>query len=292
MIIEGKISMNKDCLRVSIISLIVNVFLSFIKIMAGIIGRSTAMVSDGIHSLSDILSTIIVIIGLKLSNKDEDNIHQYGHERFENVASIILSFLLFMTGALIAFNSIKNINDKIFIIPSKVTIIIALISILSKELMYQFTIITSKKYNSDSLKADAWHHRSDALSSIVSLLGIYFTIKGFVYMDLIASIIISIIIVKISVDIFIESINKLLDTSCNIEILKEIENIVLNTKGVTGIDLLKTRQFGNKIYIDLEITANKNISFKKSHDIAHKVHDNIENNINDVKHCMVHINPK
>ena len=284
--------MNKECLRVSIVSLIGNVFLSFIKIISGLFGKSMAMISDGIHSLSDIISTVIVIIGLKISSKEEDTIHQYGHERLENVASIILSFLLFITGTIIAFNSIKNINDNHFIVPGRITILIALISILIKELMYQYTMIVSKKYNSDSLKADAWHHRSDAISSVVSLLGIYFTIKGYIYMDLIASILISIIIVKISIEIFIESINKMLDTACNPQTIKEIENIVLSTKGVTGIDLLKTRQFGDKIYIDLEITANKSISFERSHKIAHNVHDNIEKNIKEVKHCMVHINPK
>ena len=284
--------MKKKLINVSILTLIINVFLSIIKIISGLIGKSVAMVSDGVHSLSDIISTVIVIVGLKISEKEEDDTHQYGHERFENVASIILSFLLFITGAFIAFNSIKNINDKAFVIPSKITILVALLSIITKELMYQYTIHIGKKYNSDALKADAWHHRSDAISSIVSLIGVYFTIKGFIYMDLIASILIAIIIVKISVEIFIESINKMLDTSCDDKTLKEIENIVLNTKGVTGIDLLKTRRFGNKIYIDIEITANKKITFKRAHNIAHEVHDNIENKISDVKHCMVHINPK
>ena len=284
--------MKKECIKVSIITLIVNVFLSVIKILSGIIGKSIAMISDGIHSLSDIISTIIVIVGLKISNKKADDEHQYGHERIENVASIILAFLLFLTGILLVLNGIKSINENTIQIPNKITILIAFISIIAKELMYQYTIIASKKYNSDALKADAWHHRSDAVSSIVSLIGIYFTIKGYIYMDLIASVLISIIILKISVEIFIESIDKMLDTSVNNETIKEIESIVLNTKGVTGIDLLKTRKFGNKIYIDLEINADKNITFQESHTIAHNVHDNIENNIYDVKHCMVHINPK
>ena len=284
--------MKNKLIKVSIITLIGNVLLSIIKVLSGIFGKSSAMISDGIHSLSDIISTIIVIIGLKIANKKEDRLHQYGHERFENVASIILSFLLFSTGAIIAFNGVRNINDEIFIIPSKNTIFVALISIIIKELMFQYTINVSKTYNSDALKADAWHHRSDAFSSVVSLIGVYFTIKGFVYMDLIASIIIAIIIVKISIDIFIESINKMLDTSCDKKTINQIKEIALNTEGVTGIDMLKTRQFGSKIYIDIEVTANKKISFKKSHDIAHQVHDNIENNIEEVKHCMVHINPK
>lgn len=158
--------------------------------------------------------------------------------------------------------------------------------------MYWYTIKVSKKYNSDSLKADAWHHRSDALSSVGSLIGIYASIKGLIYMDLIASIIIALIIIKTSIDIFIESIRKMTDTSCNEETINNIKDIIMNTNGVKSIDILKTRLFGNKIYIDLEISADKNITFQESHTICHKVHDEIETKIKDVKHCMIHINPK
>ena len=284
--------MEKNCLKVSIITLLVNVFLCILKIISGILGKSSAMISDGIHSLSDMISTIVVIIGIKISNKNEDTLHQYGHERFENVASIILSFLLFITGALIGITGIKNIHSNTIIIPNLIALIAALISIIIKEWMYHYTIKTAKKYNSDAMKADAWHHRSDAISSIISLIGIYFTIKGYIYMDLIASIIISLIIIKISVEIFIESINKMLDTACSKETIDNIKKIVLKVEGVKGIDLLKTRQFGNRIYVDLEINADKNISFEESHNIAHNVHDKVEKEINNIKHIMVHINPK
>ena len=173
-----------------------------------------------------------------------------------------------------------------------IPLLAALISIITKEWMYWYTIKVSKKYNSDSLKADAWHHRSDALSSVGSLIGIYASIKGLIYMDLIASIIIALIIIKTSIDIFIESIRKMTDTSCNEETINNIKDIIMNTNGVKSIDILKTRLFGNKIYIDLEISADKNITFQESHTICHKVHDEIENKIKDVKHCMIHINPK
>lgn len=284
--------MKEKCIRVSIITLIINVFLSFLKILSGIVGKSSAMISDGVHSLSDILSTVIVIIGLRISNKASDKEHQYGHERFENVASIILSFLLFITGMLIGIKSINNIYNKNFIIPTNISLIAAIISILVKEWMYHYTMKTAKKYSSDSLKADAWHHRSDALSSIISLLGIIFTIRGLVYMDLIASIVITIIIIAISIKIFIDSINKMLDKSCSSETEEQIKKVILSVKGVEGIDLLKTRQFGNKIYVDLEINANKNISFEESHKITHKVHDKVEKEIENIKHVMIHINPK
>lgn len=284
--------MKNECIKVSIITLIINTILSIFKLIAGIIGRSSAMISDSIHSMSDVISTIIVIIGIKLSNKKSDKEHQYGHERFENVASIILSFLLLITGLLIGIKGINNIYTKKFVIPTTIPLLAALISIITKEWMYWYTIKVSKKYTSDSLKADAWHHRSDAFSSVGSLIGIYASIKGLIYMDLIASIIIALIIIKTSIDIFIESIRKMTDTSCNEEIINNIKDIIMNTNGVKSIDILKTRLFGNKIYIDLEISADKNITFQESHTICHKVHDEIETKIKDVKHCMIHINPK
>lgn len=284
--------MKNECIKVSIITLITNSILSIFKLISGIIGRSSAMISDSIHSISDVISTIIVIIGIKLSNKKSDKVHQYGHERFENVASIILSFLLLITGLLIGIKGINNIYTKKFVIPTTIPLLAALISIITKEWMYWYTIKVSKKYNSDSLKADAWHHRSDALSSVGSLIGIYASIKGLIYMDLIASIIIALIIIKTSIDIFIESIRKMTDTSCNEETINNIKDIIMNTNGVKSIDILKTRLFGNKIYIDLEISADKNITFQESHTICHKVHDEIETKIKDVKHCMIHINPK
>ena len=284
--------MIKEGLKVSIITLIVNIILSVIKLLAGVFGKSSAMISDAVHSVSDVISTFIVIIGLKISNKNSDLEHQYGHERYENVASIILSFLLFATGIIIGIDGIKNIYNNTFKTPTLIALLSAILSIIVKEWMYWYTIRVAKKYNSDSLKADAWHHRSDAISSIGSLIGIGFAMKGFLYMDVIASIIISILIIKIAVDIFIESIKKMIDSSCDSETIEKIEKVVLKTKGVIEIESLKTRLFGNKIYIDIEVSANKSISFEESHKIAHKVHDRVEKNIENVKHCMVHINPK
>lgn len=284
--------MIKDGLKVSIVTLIVNVFLSIVKLIAGVIGKSSAMISDAVHSISDVISTFIVIIGLKISNKDNDKEHQYGHERYENVASILLSFLLFITGFIIGVDGIKNLYNNTYSTPSIVALFSAILSIVVKEWMYWYTIRVAKKYNSDSLKADAWHHRSDALSSVGSLVGIGFAMLGLTYMDMVASILISILILKISIEIFVESISKMMDTSCSEEVINEIKKIVLNTKGVIEIESLKTRLFGSKIYIDLEINAKKNISFEESHNIAHKVHDRVEKRIDNVKHCMVHINPK
>ena len=284
--------MIKEGLKVSLVTIIVNILLSFIKLIAGIFGKSSAMISDAVHSISDVISTFIVIVGLKISSKDSDTKHQYGHERYENVASILLSFLLFITGIIIGVDGIKNIYYKTYTNPTVIALISAILSIIVKEWMYWYTIRVAKKFNSDSLKADAWHHRSDAISSIGSLIGIGFAMLGLTFMDTLASILISLLIIKISIEIFIESINKMIDSSCDKETIKNIENLVLKTKGVLEIESLKTRLFGNKIYIDIEICASREMSFEESHKLAHKVHDKVEKNIKNVKHCMVHINPK
>ena len=284
--------MEKACLKVSVVTIIVNFVLSLIKILAGIFGRSSAMISDSIHSLSDVLSTFVVIIGIKLSSKKADEKHQYGHERLENVASLILAILLLSTGVMIGINGIKNIYNNTYVIPTLFALIASIISIAVKEWMYWYTIIVAKKYNSDALKADAWHHRSDALSSFGSLIGIGAAMLGIKCMDVVASIIIAIIIMKIAIEIFIESIKKMIDCSCDDQTIEEIKKIVFETNGVKGIEKIKTRLFGSKIYIDLEINADRNISFEESHNIAHEVHDRVESVLEDVKHCMVHINPK
>ncbi|MBQ9834256.1 MAG: cation transporter [Bacilli bacterium] len=279
-------------IKVSIVTIIVNAVLAIFKLIAGIIGKSSAMISDSVHSFSDVFSTIIVIIGLIIARKKSDDDHPYGHERFENVAGIILAFCLLVTGVLIGVEGINNLIAHDYVVPSKFVLGVAVISIAVKEWMYHYTIKVAKKINSDALKADAWHHRSDALSSVGSLVGIAGTIMGLWYFDIAACIIIALLIIKVSIDIFKEAISKMIDKSCDDETVDQIKSLVFETDGVLGIDELKTRIFGNKIYIDLEITADRNLTFEKAHEIAHDVHDKIEDTISSVKHCMVHVNPK
>lgn len=279
--------------KVSVITIIANSILAIFKFVAGIIGNSNAMISDSVHSFSDVLSTIIVIIGLKISNKQADSEHPYGHERMESIAAFILSALLFITGILIGVEGIKNIfNSSEITKPTLIALVAAVISILVKELMYWYTIYYAKKIKSSSLKADAWHHRSDAFSSIGSLIGIAGSMLGLTILDSITSIIICGFIIKVSYDIFKESLDKVVDHSCNEDTILEIEKEAYEIDGVLNVDLIKTRMFGNKIYIDLEISADKNITLERAHAIAHQVHDNIEDKFKDVKHCMVHVNPK
>ena len=282
----------KIAIKVSVISIILNCLLTLIKFISGVISKSSAMISDSVHSLSDVLSTFVVIIGVKISNKKADSDHPYGHERIECVSAIILSGMLFIIGALIGINGIKNVtNSSNLVIPGVLALIASNISIISKEAMYQYTIRVSKKINSAALKADAWHHRSDALSSIGSFIGILGSRLGFKIFDPLASVIISLCIIKVSIDIFKDAIDKMVDKSCDKEVIDKVISVIEKNESVKNIDDIKTRQFGNKAYVDVEISVDENLLLKDAHKIAEEIHDSVENEINIVKHCMVHVNP-
>ncbi|HZK26932.1 MAG TPA: cation diffusion facilitator family transporter [Thermoclostridium sp.] len=287
-------SNKKIAMTVSWNTIIGNVILFAFKMVAGIIGHSVAMISDAIHSLSDVLSTIIVMIGIKLANKEADKEHPYGHERFESVAAIILAGILVATGIGIGYKGIQTIFSSDYssiIIPSKIALIAAIMSIIVKEAMYWYTRNVAKKINSGALMADAWHHRSDALSSIGSFIGILGSQIGFPVMDSVASLVISFFIIKVSVDIFKDAISKMTDQAVDEEIEKQIYDLALAREGVMGVDKIKTRMFGDKVYVDIEIKIDRLAPLHISHGIAHDVHDAIEKEIPNIKHCMVHVNP-
>lgn len=282
----------KIAIKVSVISIILNCLLTLIKFISGVISKSSAMISDSVHSLSDVLSTFVVIIGVKIANKKADSDHPYGHERIECVSAIILSGMLFVVGALIGINGIKNVtNSSNLVMPGVLALIASIISIISKEAMYQYTIRVSKKINSAALKADAWHHRSDALSSIGSFIGILGSRLGFKIFDPLASVIISLCIIKVSIDIFKDAIDKMVDKSCDKEVIDKVISVIEKNESVKNIDDIKTRQFGNKAYVDVEISVDENLLLKDAHKVAEEIHNSVENEINIVKHCMVHVNP-
>ncbi len=281
-------------MKVSWVTIIINILLSAFKLGAGIIAHSGAMLSDAVHSASDVFSTVIVIIGVKIAEKGSDSDHPYGHERMECVAALLLSALLFVTGIGIGISGIRKIiaaEHQKLIIPGTLALIAAILSILIKEGMYWYTRNAAKQIHSSALMADAWHHRSDAFSSAGSFAGIYGARLGFPILDPLASVIICIFIAKAAIDIFRDAIGKMTDKSWDEKTIAEIRTMVLSETGVLGIDQLKTRLFGDKVYVDIEILADGNLTLTASHDIAHRVHDAIEDHFPRVKHCMVHVNP-
>ena len=280
--------------KVSFVTIAGNLILSVMKLLAGIIANSSAMISDAVHSASDVFSTFVVIIGIKMASKEPDKEHPYGHERMECVAAVVLAVVLFITGLGIgvdAFKTIINGNYGNIKVPGILAFIAAIVSIVAKEAMYWYTRFFAKKIDSGALMADAWHHRSDAFSSIGALIGIGGAMLGVPVMDAIASLVIFLFIVKAAFDIFKDAMDKMVDHSCDEETEKQIHDCVMQNKDVRGIDLLQTRVFGNKIYVDVEIQADEMITLREAHNIAERVHDDIEKSFPKVKHIMVHINP-
>lgn len=286
--------MKNEAVKVSVVSIIINVLLSVFKLFAGIISRSGAMISDAVHSMSDVLSTFVVIAGVKLAGKANDAEHPYGHERMECVAAIILSAMLALVGAGIGFGGIKNIlsGNSALSSPGVLALVAAVISIVVKEWMYWYTRAAAKRVKSDALMADAWHHRSDALSSVGSFAGIGGAILGYPVLDAVASVVICVFILKAASDIFRGAVNKMVDRACDPETTRQIREIILHHSEILSLDLLKTRMFGAKIFVDVEFSLNAEVTLRYAHDVATAVHDEIEAAFPEVKHCMVHVNPK
>ena len=278
--------------KVSTNTIIVNIILTIFKLIAGAVASSAAMISDAIHSASDVLSTVVVIIGVHMAEKNPDDEHQYGHERLECVAAIILAAMLAITGIGIGLSGAEKImSSSATKVPGLLALIAAIVSIITKELMFHYTKRAALKIHSGALMADAWHHRSDALSSIGSFIGILGARIGFPFLDSFASIIISVFIIKAAIDIFRDAVNKMTDTACDKDTVTKIEELILACDGVIAIDDLKTRKFGDKIYVDVEILVDGTITLSAAHDIAEAVHTSIETGLENVKHCMVHVNP-
>lgn len=284
----------KEALRVSAVSIAVNLLLAAGKLLAGLIARSGAMVSDAVHSASDIFSTVVVIIGVKLSGKAADREHPYGHERMECVAAILLAVILLITGIFIAQEGVQRIlasRDEALPVPGLLALAAAVVSILVKEAMFWYTRAHAKRLGSSALMADAWHHRSDAMSSVGALVGIAGARLGLPVLDPLASVVICAFIAKAAFDIFRDAVDKMVDHSADAATEAAIRARAEAHEGVRRVDLLRTREFGNRLYIELEIAVDAAQSLDAAHAIAEQVHDDVEQAFPQVKHIMVHVNP-
>ena len=284
--------------RLAGVGVLGNVLLAVFKFVAGIWGHSAAMLSDSIHTLSDVIATLVAFIGVSLSKKEADREHPYGHDRMECVASIILSTTLFITGAGIGWNCIRGIADSNYRsseAPGILPVIAAIVSILVKEAMFWYTMYHAKRLKSGAFKADAWHHRSDALSSIGALIGIVGARCGYPVLDPVAGLVISIMILFVAAGIFKDAVEKLLDTSCDAAFEDSIRGYIVvfarTERQEIGLDLLRSRKFGEKIYLELEISLDGSMPLSEAHGFAERLHNLIESAFPDVKHVMIHVNP-
>ena len=282
----------KIAVNVSTVTIVINLALAGFKFVAGFVAHSGAMVSDAVHSASDVLATFIVILGVKLAGRDADQDHPYGHERLECVAALILGAILAATGLGIGMSGIRKITGgEELLIPGTLALIAAVVSIVVKEAMFWYTWLAAKKIDSSALKAEAWHHRSDALSSVGSFAGILGARLGFPALDPVASVVICLFILKAAWDILADALGKMTDHACPPALVQEMADSILSQPGVLGLDTLNTRLFGDRVYVDVEIQADGELPLKVTHATAQAVHDTLESRFPQVKHCMVHVNP-
>ena len=282
----------KIAVNVSTVTIVINLALAGFKFLAGFLAHSGAMVSDAVHSASDVLATFIVILGVKLAGRDADRDHPYGHERLECVAALILGVILAATGLGIGWSGIQKITGgEALLVPGTLALIAAIVSIVVKEAMFWYTWLAAKKIDSSALKAEAWHHRSDALSSVGSFAGILGARLGFPALDPVASVVICLFILKAAWDIMADALGKMTDHACPPAMVQEMADSILSQPGVLGLDTLNTRLFGDRVYVDVEIQADGDLPLKVTHATAQAVHDTLEQTFPQVKHCMVHVNP-
>ena len=291
---KSSIHENAIIKKISLVSIVGNIILSGFKLFAGICGRSGAMISDSIHSMSDVITTFIAFLGVKISKKPADKEHPYGHDRLECVAALLLGSILLVTGIGIGKAGLQNIiagNYDTLVVPGMIALVAAIVSIVGKEAMYWYTRYYAKIIDSAAFMADAWHHRSDAFSSVGSLIGISGAMLGFPVLDSVASVVICLFILKVSCDILRDAIRKMLDTACDADYEKKLTDYISSQEEVIRVDLLQSRMFGNKVYIDLEIAIEGDKSLRAAHRIAEQIHDKVEKTFPEIKHIMIHVNP-
>lgn len=280
-------------MRVSGVSIAVNLALTAFKLAAGLLARSGAMVSDAVHSASDVFSTLVVMGGINLAARQPDRDHPYGHERLECVAAILLAVILAATGAAIGAQGIAQMcgGRGELATPGMLALTAAAVSIAVKEWMFRYTRKAARRVHSGALMADAWHHRSDALSSVGAFVGILGARLGWPILDPLASAVISLFICKAALDIFRDAVDKMVDKACDAQTVQAIAAAVRAQEGVAGLDEMRTRQFGARAYVDMEIAVDGRLSLEAAHRIAEGVHRAVEAGFPQVKHCMVHVNP-
>ncbi len=284
--------------RITIIGSIVNLLLVIIKFIGGTIGRSSALLADAVHSLSDFLTDIIVLVFVKISSKPQDEGHDYGHGKYETLATIIIGVVLLFVGITLCYeNAIRiarAVRGEVLPRPEIVALLVAAISILAKELLYQYSVRKGRSLSSKALEANAWHHRSDALSSIGTLVGIsgaMFLGERWRILDPIAAVVISAFIIKVAIDIIRPCLDELLERSLPEDTEREITDIMLTTPGVKAMHRLRTRRIGNNIAIEAHIKMDGDISLHEAHLIASEVEKELREKYGPETHIGLHMEP-
>ncbi|QIV96194.1 cation diffusion facilitator family transporter [Allofrancisella inopinata] len=275
--------------KVTLIGMFINALLAIVKVIAGVVGRSPALFADGIHSFSDLLSDAMVLFAAKYANKEEDHNHPYGHERIETLATLILSGLLIAIGFMIVYHSLGSLITGDYSEPDSYTVFAAIFSIVGNEFIYQYTMAAANKINSDLLRANAWHSRSDMWSSVVVLIGLLGAFAGFVWMDALAAFVVCYMIVKMGIKWGYSAVAELIDEGVDEQTYKAIKEIIASIEDVRDFHYLRTRKMAGKIVLDVHILVDKYCTASEGHYIAEVVKSNIYHKVGDIKDITVHV---
>jgi len=278
--------------RVVARTILINVALTIFKLAAGILGRSAAMISDGVESAADMFTSTFVLLGFRMARKSADEGHPYGHEKIEGVVSIFMALVLVAVALMIGSGAVHSLLDPgQLAIPGAIALIAAAVTVAVKEWMYHYTLRAGRRIKSSALEADAWHHRSDGFSSIGTFVCIGGAMLGLRILDPLAALVICLLILKVAVDLTKNGLNQLVDSAAPPEVVQQIKELIAAQTDIIRVDDLKTRRAGNKLYVDVEIAVEQSLSLVEAHNIAEMLHDKIESCNSDIKHCMVHVNP-
>lgn len=278
--------------KVTLIGALVNILLGFIKIIGGVFFHSHALIADGIHSFSDLITDVMVLFASKYGSQDADDSHPYGHQRIETAATLFLSLILILAGTGIAWDSWIEIIQKSHTMPGWLALPIAIISILANEGLFHYTRRVGQRIQSDLIIANAWHHRSDAASSIVVFVGLLGSLAGFVYLDALAAVVVGLMIVHMGWSYGWNSVRELVDTAVDPQMITTIEKLILRVDGVVKIHQLRTRSMGRDVFIDVHILVTPHISVSEGHFIAQHVHVALMDALEQVKDVTVHVDPE
>ena len=276
--------------RVTLVSVVWNLILTVAQIIIGFVGHSQALVADGLHTLSDFITDFMVLFALKHGRKDADQEHPYGHARIETAVTMILGIMLVVVGAGIAISAgIRLSSAQTFVIPSAITLWIAIITLGAKEWLYRYTMVVADRFDSNMLRANAWHHRSDALSSLIVAAGIGGSLLGFGYLDSVAALIVALMVVKVGGELAWQSLRELVDTGLGAEELESIRQVILSISGVKALHLLRTRRVGEQALADVHIIVDDHLSVSEGHQISEMVRATLITEIAPLADVMVHI---
>jgi len=281
----------RDSKTCTLIGLITNIALATFKLFAGIFGFSYAMIADAIHSMSDCLATGTVYVGLRIGERPPDESHPYGHANAESIAAFLVALIILATGVFVGVSAVHLIAHRHLETPATIALAAAAISIVVKEGLFRYTLKVGKRNNSPAVITNAWHHRSDAYSSVAALAGILGARLAFQYLDPIAGLVVSAFIVKMSFPLLRSNIGILMDERPEPAFLDSVKATVLKVGGVRAIDSIKVHRRGSTFTIDVEVAVDSNLTVEQGHQVASKVRNNLQNKIKHVQDVMVHVNP-